>query len=123
MPKMTSKEKKAIQDRPLSKKKSSIPGSKTLTKAEIAQAFAEIGMRSKMDCTVIIEKLLAIMKKAIKNDKRLLISSFGCFESYAKNVRRGRNPATGESLILPGRNVVVFRISRSFRRELNQQND
>lgn len=110
----------ATLDRPLSNNRPSVLDSKTLTKKKIAQAFTDVGVRTYIDCHIIVEKLLAIMKKAIKEDKHLLISSFGSFECYAKNDRKGRNPATGERMMLPGRNVVVFRISRIFRRALNQ---
>ena len=44
---------------------------------------------------------------------------FGKFEAYDKNARKGRNPQTDESITLPPRKVVVFRLSRKFRMELN----
>jgi len=68
-----------------------------------------------------VEHLLDLMKKAIKNDHALLISGFGKFEAYEKKPRKGRNPQTNESITLPGRKVVVFRLSRKFREELNPQ--
>ena len=40
-------------------------------------------------------------------------------EAYEKNPRRGRNPQTDESITLDGRTVVVFRVSRKLRNELN----
>ena len=41
------------------------------------------------------------------------------FESYDKASRRGRNPQTDEAITLPPRRVVVFRLSRKFRAEIN----
>ena len=67
----------------------------------------------------VVEKLLHIMKDAIKKDRALLISGFGKFESYDKASRRGRNPQTDEAITLPPRRVVVFRLSRKFRAEIN----
>ena len=67
----------------------------------------------------IVENLLVLMKQAIKKDDTLLISGFGKFEAYDKNARKGRNPQTDESITLPPRKVVVFRLSRKFRVELN----
>ena len=55
----------------------------------------------------------------VKKDDTLLISGFGKFEAYDKNARKGRNPQTDESITLPPRKVVVFRLSRKFRVELN----
>jgi integration host factor subunit alpha len=59
------------------------------------------------------------MKQAVKKDRTLLISGFGQFEAYGKDARKGRNPKTDATITLPPRRVVVFRLSRKFRAELN----
>ncbi|MDD6180693.1 MAG: HU family DNA-binding protein, partial [Desulfovibrionaceae bacterium] len=69
----------------------------------------------------VVECLLSIMKRAIKNDNALLLSGFGKFEAYDKSARKGRNPQTDESITLEARRVVVFRLSRKFRAELNPE--
>ena len=61
----------------------------------------------------------ADMKIAIKKDRALLISGFGKFECYDKASRKGRNPKTDETITLPPRKVMVFRLSRKLRAELN----
>jgi integration host factor subunit alpha len=66
-----------------------------------------------------VESLLTTMKAAIVRDHALLISGFGKFEAYAKKARKGRNPRTSEAMILEPRKVVVFRLARKFRDELN----
>ena len=67
----------------------------------------------------VLDAMLGIMKKALKEEKEMLLSGFGKFEAYDKNARKGRNPQTDESITLPPRKVVVFRLSRKFRAELN----
>ncbi|AGW12545.1 MAG: integration host factor subunit alpha [Desulfovibrio sp.] len=94
---------------------------KTLTKAEIVDAIYEKTNRNRAEVKNIVESLLKIMKQAIKKDHALLISGFGKFEAYDKQARKGRNPQTDETITLPPRKVVVFRLSRKFRAELNQQ--
>ncbi len=94
---------------------------KTLTKAEIVDAIYEKNESSRAEVKAVVETLLRIMKQAIKKDHALLISGFGKFEAYDKKARKGRNPQTNETIILPPRKVVVFRVSRKFRAELNQQ--
>ena len=85
---------------------------KTLTKAEKSD-------KNRADVKQVVEKLLDIMKQAIKKDRALLVSGFGKFEAYDKSARKGRNPQTDETITLPPRKVVVFRLSRKFRTELN----
>lgn len=92
---------------------------RTLTKADIVDAVYDKVDRNRLEMKGIIESLLRIMKQAIKKDHALLISGFGKFEAYAKNARRGRNPQTEENIMLPPRKVVVFRLSRKFRAEIN----
>ena len=96
------------------------PGmSKTLTKADIVESIYEETGKNRLNAKSAVETLLEIMKKAIKKDHSLLISGFGKFECYEKNSRKGRNPQTEETITLPPRKVVVFRLSRKFRSELN----
>lgn len=92
---------------------------KTLTKADIIEQIYEGTDKNRVDVKNVVEKLLHIMKDAIKKDRALLISGFGKFESYDKASRRGRNPQTDEAITLPPRRVVVFRLSRKFRAEIN----
>jgi integration host factor subunit alpha len=94
---------------------------KTLTKAEIVDAIYDKTDRNRAEVKSMVESLLRIMKQAIKKDHALLISGFGKFEAYDKKARKGRNPQTDETITLPPRKVVVFRLSRKFRSELNQQ--
>lgn len=93
--------------------------SKTLTKADIVERIYENTKRNRVDVKESVERLLEIVKGAIKKDRTLLVSGFGKFESYDKKPRKGRNPQTDESITLPARKVVVFRISRKLRAELN----
>ncbi len=92
---------------------------KALTKADIVEAVYEKTERNRAEVKQIIENLLVLMKQSIKKDHSLLISGFGKFEAYEKNARRGRNPQTDETITLPPRKVIVFRLSRKFRMELN----
>lgn len=92
---------------------------KTLTKADIVELIYEKTGKPRPEAKNTVETLLEIMKSAIKKDHDLLISGFGKFECYAKSARKGRNPQTEESITLPPRKVIVFRLSRKFRSELN----
>jgi len=93
----------------------------TLTKADIVDSIYEKSDRNRAEVKNVVETLLRIMKQSVKKDHALLISGFGKFEAYDKKARKGRNPQTDETIILPPRKVVVFRVSRKFRSELNQQ--
>ncbi|SDB37274.1 integration host factor subunit alpha [Desulfonatronum thiosulfatophilum] len=94
---------------------------RTLTKAEIVDTIYEKIDRSRGEVKNHVESLLTIMKSAIKRDHALLISGFGKFEAYPKKARKGRNPQTSETITLDPRKVVVFRLSKKFRNDINPQ--
>jgi hypothetical protein len=50
----------------------------------------------------------------------VLISGFGKFSVKAENQKRGRNPATGDSMMQRPRRVVTFHCSGSLRKKINQ---
>jgi integration host factor subunit alpha len=90
-----------------------------LTKANIVDAIQEnIGLPKK-DCTQLMENLIETMKKALENDDHILISGFGKFCVNEKQARRGRNPVSGENIILQKRRVVTFKCSGKLRERIN----
>ena len=91
----------------------------TLTKAGIVDYIYERTDKNRAEIKDLVETILDVMKTAVKKDHALLISGFGKFEAYHKRARKGRNPQTTQTITLPPRKVVVFRLSRKFRSELN----
>ena len=74
---------------------------------------------SKKRSTQLIENTLEIIKKRLAEGEDVLISGFGKFCVTDKRERRGRNPATGNELILGARRVVTFKCSPVLKRKPN----
>jgi integration host factor subunit alpha len=89
-----------------------------LTKNDIIAAVHDLGF-SKKQSVEIIETLLEVIKSTLEKKQDVLISGFGKFCVKEKNKRRGRNPATGDDLILRERRVVTFKCSGKLRNKLN----
>ena len=89
-----------------------------LTKSHIVTAVHELGFTKKKSIE-IIETLLEVIKSTLERNEDVLISGFGKFCVKGKNKRRGRNPATGDDLILRERRVVTFKCSGKLRNKLN----
>ncbi len=90
-----------------------------LTKAQITDDIQNRLRFSKKKSAEVVESLLEIMKKTMENGEDILISGFGKFCVKEKKERRGRNPATGEDLMLPPRRVVTFKCSGKLRDKVN----
>ena len=91
----------------------------TLTKANIVEALAKQNGYPKNQSFEMIETLLEIMKRTLESGEDVLISGFGKFCVKEKHERRGRNPATGEDMMLEPRRVVKFTCSRKLRDKIN----
>ncbi len=90
-----------------------------LTKADIINSVqAEEGL-TKQQSTEVIETLIEIIKKTLASGEDVLISGFGKFCIRDKNERKGRNPATGDDLMLAPRRVVTFKCSGKLRDRIN----
>jgi integration host factor subunit alpha len=87
----------------------------TLTKAQVAESIQNrIGFPRKKSVE-LLETLLEIIKKSLETGDDILISGFGKFCVKKKAKRKGRNPATGDDLMLPPRKVVSFKCSSILR--------
>jgi len=91
----------------------------TLTKAQIIESFQNNLGFTKNQSSEIIESILSIVKEALASDEDVLISGFGKFCVNRKKQRRGRNPATGDDMMLAPRKVVTFKCSGKLRDKLN----
>lgn len=89
-----------------------------LTKNDIVSKVHELGFTKKKSVE-IIETLLEIIKSTLEKGDDVLVSGFGKFCVKNKNKRRGRNPATGDDLILRERKVVTFKCSGKLRNKIN----
>ena len=67
----------------------------------------------------LVESLLETMKMELERGEDVLISRFGKFCVKSKNARRGRNPATGEDLMLGSKRIVTFKCSPVLRDKVN----
>jgi len=91
----------------------------TLTKANIVEAVSEQIGYTKNRSFDLIETLLEIIKRNLESGEDILVSRFGKFCVTTKHERRGRNPSTGEDMMLEPRRVVTFRCSRQLRDKVN----
>jgi integration host factor subunit alpha len=92
----------------------------TTTKANLINAVAEANGFPLNKSVEIIEILLELLKAKLAAGEDVLISGFGKFCVKKKRKRRGRNPATGEQMMLEARRVVTFKCSGQLRDKINK---
>jgi len=91
----------------------------TLTKADIIDTIDNQLDIPKIKSTQVVDSLLEIIKKTLENGEDILISGFGKFCVKEKKERKGRNPQTGNDVMLGERRVVTFKCSRRLKNNIN----
>jgi integration host factor subunit alpha len=91
----------------------------TLTKFQITDAIAKQNGFTRKQSTETVEIILEIIKSTLASGDDVLISGFGKFCVKEKLERKGRNPATGQDMMLAPRRVVTFRCSGKLRKKID----
>jgi integration host factor subunit alpha len=92
-----------------------------LTKAEIVQSIIDQIGFTRNQSSEVTEALIEIIKRTLASGEEVLVSGFGKFCVNEKAQRRGRNPATGNDMMLRPRRVVTFKCSGKLRRKINSK--
>ena len=82
-----------------------------LTKAEIIESVHQQLGFPKKKSNEVVEQLIETIKSTLASGEDVLVSGFGKFSVNDKKERRGRNPATGDAMMLRPRRVVTFKVS------------
>ncbi len=90
-----------------------------MTKADIvARIYEKVGF-SKKEAADVVEAVFEIIKSCLEKGEKVKISGFGNLVVNSKRPRKGRNPQTGEEMIIVGRKVLTFKASQIFKKTLN----
>jgi integration host factor subunit alpha len=91
----------------------------TLTKAELIESVYEKVGFSKKEAADLVELVFESMKEELCKGGAIKISGFGKFRVRAKKSRMGRNPQTGDAMVISARKVLTFTPSRILRDGIN----
>jgi integration host factor subunit alpha len=91
-----------------------------MTKAEIVQAiYARLGGFSKKEAADLVDLVFDTMKETLGRGEKIKVSGFGNFELRDKRPRQGRNPQTGDPIVITERRVLSFKASNILKQGLN----
>jgi integration host factor subunit alpha len=84
----------------------------TLTKADLVEAVYDSGGFTKRESTELVGLVFDAVKESLGSGRKVKISGFGNFEVRDKPPRPGRNPRTGEVIMIEGRRILKFKPSQ-----------
>ncbi|MBN2243373.1 MAG: HU family DNA-binding protein [Acidobacteria bacterium] len=84
-----------------------------MNKDEISRRVYEAhGGMAYADAREVVDRILDAIKNRLANGERVVLSGFGSFTVQRRKDKKGVNPQTGRSIIIPGRNTVKFKPSK-----------
>ncbi|OQA37136.1 MAG: DNA-binding protein HRm [Parcubacteria group bacterium ADurb.Bin326] len=84
-----------------------------MTKAQIIGSLADATGISKKDVTALMENMTSMAYTEVKKNGEFTIPGVGKLVKVQRKAREGRNPATGETIKIPAKTVVKFRVAKA----------
>ena len=85
-----------------------------MTKADLARiVYLRHGGLTNRDALRLVDLLFDLVKRHLQEGEKIHIVGFGTLEVVNRKPRRGRNPITGEPIVLGAHRAMFFRPSRS----------
>ena len=96
---------------------------KSITKAELAKCLVINNAdkyKNQVDAMYAVNAVLSCIEKNLEAGKDISLLGFGKFEVRHRAEREGRNPSTGEKMILKASNVVGFKAGKALKNAVNK---
>ncbi len=90
-----------------------------MNKTELVSIVADKMDATKKDAEAMINSVLDSIVEALKKEDKVVLTGFGTFEVHERAQRTGRNPQTGEEMVIAGGKAPVFKAAKTFKDELN----
>ncbi len=90
-----------------------------MTKADIVEMVHNRTGFSKKESSEAVESILETLKESLETGQKVKLSGFGNFVIRSKDVRKGRNPKTGEEMEISARKVLTFKPSQKLKDHIN----
>ena len=89
-----------------------------MRKLDIAKRLTgQVGITER-EAVALLDGILDLFKATLRKGEPITIPNFGKFTVQSKAPRRGRNPRTGEEVMISPRRVVTFRASAQLKAEV-----
>ena len=79
-----------------------------MNREEFVKAVAEKAGITKKDAATVVNAVLEVIEEAMKKGEEVKFTGFGTFKVVTRRERKGRNPRTGEEIVIPAAKVVRF---------------
>lgn len=89
-----------------------------MNKNELVEAIALSTEITKTDVDKVVTSLAEVITDELGKGGSVSLKGFGTFEVRNRSERTGRNPRTGETLVIPASKVPAFKVSSALKKQL-----
>ncbi|MBJ8113640.1 HU family DNA-binding protein [Bacillus cereus group sp. N6] len=90
-----------------------------MNKTELIQTVAIKTGLKRPQASLAVDSILASIQEALQNGDNVQLIGFGSFEVRERAAREGRNPTTGEALIIPAKKAPAFKAGKQLKEAVN----
>ena len=80
-----------------------------MNKAELVSSVAKSANVTKVKAEMVLNSVISNMVKTMKDGEKVSLLGFGTFSVVERVQKKGRNPQTGQDIIIPAHNAVKFK--------------
>ena len=90
-----------------------------MNKSELISVVADKVDTTKKDAEGMVNAVFEAIIEALKDNDKVVLTGFGTFEVHERAARTGRNPQTGEDILIEGGKAPVFKAAKALKDEIN----
>ena len=90
-------------------------GKKRMTQSEVINHFSESTGMKRAQVKEFFEELSTLAAREVKSNGEFVLPGFGKLVKSERKAREGRNPATGETIQIPAKTALKFRLSKGMK--------
>jgi len=91
-----------------------------MTKAELVDEIAQKADLTRKHSEVIVDAVFSSIIDALQEGDKIELRGFGSFRVRHRASRTGRNPKTGEGVLVPAKKVPYFKPGKELRELINR---
>lgn len=94
----------------------------TITKKQLVEKISQETGETKVSTKSAVQLFLDTIRTELEQGNRIELRDFGVFEVKQRSSRVGRNPRTGDTVKVPSRKVVTFKVGRKMKQYVATNN-
>ncbi len=88
---------------------------KRMTQSEVINHFAEKFDMKRTQAREVFDELANLANREVKSNGEFTLPGFGKLVLSERKAREGRNPQTGETIAIPAKTTLKFRVSKGMK--------